>query len=148
WLYAQDSGQPLRTAPATLLHKQPGGPFQNPPCLAKRGNSTRRVHGNAGRPAAYNGLPRTRGCPGVMEQPFIIAKSALGGGIALSAEERARHVYIVGKSGSGKSTVLFNLAMHDICAGEGVAVLDPHGDLAEALINAVPASRTHEVCYL
>ena len=38
-------------------------------------------------------------------------------------EERERHVYLVGKSGSGKSTALFNLAMHDIYAGEGVAVL-------------------------
>src|SRR5713226_5153488 len=38
--------------------------------------------------------------------------------------------------------------MHDICAGEGVAVIDPHGDLAEAIINAMPPERTHEVCYL
>ena len=47
-------------------------------------------------------------------QPPIIATTAIGGGIAFSREERERHLYIVGKSGSGKSTVLFNLAMHDI----------------------------------
>lgn len=81
-------------------------------------------------------------------EPPIIAKTSTGGGIALTREERERHVYIVGKSGSGKSTVLFNLAMHDILAGEGVCVIDPHGDLAEALIEALPPSRTHEVCYL
>jgi hypothetical protein len=80
--------------------------------------------------------------------PPIIATTALGHGVALSREERERHVYIVGKSGSGKSTVLFNLAMHDIYAGEGVCVVDPHGDLAEAIIDALPPSRTHEVCYL
>jgi hypothetical protein len=80
-------------------------------------------------------------------KPPIVATNALGGGIAFSREERERHVFIVGKSGSGKSTVLFNLAMHDIMAGEGTAVIDPHGDLAEAIIDAMPPERTHEVCY-
>lgn len=82
------------------------------------------------------------------EHPPIIARTSMGGGIALSREERERHVYIVGKSGSGKSTALFNLAMHDITAGEGVAVIDPHGDLADAIIDAMPPERTHDVCYL
>jgi hypothetical protein len=80
-------------------------------------------------------------------EPPIIATNATGGGVAFSREERERHVFIVGKSGSGKSTVLFNLAMHDIMAGEGVAVIDPHGDLAEAIIDSIPPERTHEVCY-
>jgi hypothetical protein len=80
-------------------------------------------------------------------EPPIIARNAVGGGIVFSREERERHLYIVGKSGAGKSTVLFNLAMHDIMAGEGIAVIDPHGDLAEAIIDAIPPERTHEVCY-
>jgi hypothetical protein len=63
-------------------------------------------------------------------------------------QERERHVYIVGKSGSGKSTVLFNLAMADIVAGEGVAVIDPHGDLAQDILDAIPRSRINDVCYL
>jgi type IV secretory pathway VirB4 component len=82
------------------------------------------------------------------EQRHIIASTATGGPVAFSREERERHLYIVGKSGSGKSTVLFNLAMADIAAGEGVAVIDPHGDLAEAIIDAIPPERTHQVCYL
>src|ERR1019366_8257645 len=82
------------------------------------------------------------------EHHHIIATTATGGGVAFSREERERHIYIVGKSGSGKSTVLFNLAMSDIAAGEGVAVIDPHGDLAEAIIDAIPPERTHQVCYL
>src|SRR6266851_59097 len=91
-----------------------------------------------------------RELPRAMEHntPPIIAKTATGGGVAFTRQERERHVYLVGKSGSGKSTALFNLAMHDICAGEGVAVIDPHGDLAEAIIDAMPPERTHEVCYL
>jgi tRNA isopentenyl-2-thiomethyl-A-37 hydroxylase MiaE len=83
-----------------------------------------------------------------MEPEPIIATTATGDGIAFSRHERERHLYLVGKSGSGKSTALFNLAMHDIYAGEGVAVIDPHGDLAEAIIDALPPERTHEVCYL
>jgi energy-coupling factor transporter ATP-binding protein EcfA2 len=81
-------------------------------------------------------------------EPPIIAKTALGGGIVLSHEERKRHVYVVGKSGSGKSTLLFNLAMHDIHAGAGVCVLDPHGDLADAIVDAMPRFRMQDTCYL
>src|SRR5258708_29943786 len=78
----------------------------------------------------------------------IIAKTANGRAVVFSRQERERHIYLVGKSGSGKSTALFNLAMHDIYGGEGVAVIDPHGDLAEGIIDALPPWRTHEVCYL
>jgi len=77
----------------------------------------------------------------------VIAKT-IWADVSLSREERERHVYIVGKSGSGKSTTLFNLAMYDIADGEGVAVIDPHGDLAEAVADCIPADRTHAVCYL
>jgi hypothetical protein len=77
----------------------------------------------------------------------IIARGA-GSGIVLSPEDRKRHVYVVGKSGSGKSTLLFNMAMHEIRAGQGVAVIDPHGDLADAIVDALPRSRIHDTCYL
>ncbi|MGD0022999.1 MAG: hypothetical protein ABSC37_00030 [Xanthobacteraceae bacterium] len=50
--------------------------------------------------------------------PIPIATTAVGSGVVFSREERARHVYIVGKSGAGKSTFLFNLAMGDIYTGE------------------------------
>lgn len=81
-------------------------------------------------------------------QSFSVATTAHGAGVVFSREERQRHVYIIGKSGSGKSTFLFNLAMGDIYAGEGVAVIDPHGDLAEDILDAIPRSRINDVCYL
>lgn len=81
-------------------------------------------------------------------QTISIATTASGGNVRFSREERERHVYIVGKSGSGKSTFLFNLAMGDISRGEGVAVIDPHGDLALEILDAIPRSRINEVCYL
>jgi DNA helicase HerA-like ATPase len=85
-----------------------------------------------------------------MEPDIIIpiATTSHGGGVVFSREERERHVYIVGKSGSGKSTFLFNLAMSDIMAREGVAVIDPHGDLALDILDAIPRSRINDVFYL
>jgi hypothetical protein len=81
-------------------------------------------------------------------EPFSIATTSHGSGVVFTREERERHIWIVGKSGSGKSTFLFNLVMDDICAGEGVAVIDPHGDLATDILDAVPRRRINDVCYL
>jgi len=86
--------------------------------------------------------------PRHMELPHAYIARTTWGDVALTRDERERLVYIVGKSGSGKSTTLFNLAMHDIMAGEGVAIIDPHGDLAEAVADCIPPERTHQVCYL
>ena len=80
--------------------------------------------------------------------PFSIATTAGGAGVYFTPEERERHLYIVGKSGSGKSTLMFNLAMGDIVAGHGVAIVDPHGDLALDILDAIPRSRINDVCYL
>jgi DNA helicase HerA-like ATPase len=81
-------------------------------------------------------------------EPSSIATTASGSGVIFSREEGERHVYIVGKSGSGKSTFLFNLAVSDIYAGDGVAVIDPHGDLAMDILDAIPRSRINDMCYL
>jgi DNA helicase HerA-like ATPase len=72
-----------------------------------------------------------------MELELIaIATTAGGAPVVFSRYERERHLYIVGKSGGGKSTFLYNLAMGDILSGEGVAVIDPHGDLALDILDA------------
>ncbi len=60
-------------------------------------------------------------------------------------DDRRRHVYIVGKTGMGKSTLLENMVFSDIQSGKGLAVIDPHGDLAEAILDFVPKSRTNDV---
>jgi hypothetical protein len=84
-----------------------------------------------------------------MEPDIIpIATTASGSGVVFSREERERHIWIIGKSGTGKSTFLYNLAMGDIHAGEGIAVIDPHGDLALDILDAIPRSRINDVCYL
>ena len=60
-------------------------------------------------------------------------------------EDRRRHTYVIGKTGMGKSTLLENMLYEDIQAGRGVAVIDPHGDLADAVLSFVPASRINDV---
>ncbi len=59
--------------------------------------------------------------------------------------DRRRHIYIIGKTGMGKSTLLENMVFSDIQAGRGVAVVDPHGDLADAVLDFVPSWRTNDV---
>lgn len=66
----------------------------------------------------------------------------------LDPEERRRHLYVIGQTGTGKSTLLLNLIRQDLVAGEGLALLDPHGDLAEAVLAHVPRSRTNDLVYV
>lgn len=63
----------------------------------------------------------------------------------IKATDRRRHIYIIGKTGMGKSTLLENMIYSDIQAGKGVAIVDPHGDLAEDVLNFVPSHRTNDV---
>jgi hypothetical protein len=63
----------------------------------------------------------------------------------IRTDDRRRHVYILGKTGMGKSTLLENMIFSDIHAGRGVGVIDPHGDLAEAIPQFVPKHRSNDV---
>ncbi len=61
--------------------------------------------------------------------------------------DRRQHLVCLGKTGMGKSTLLESLILQDILRGEGVALLDPHGDLAERLLDLIPPWRTDDLCY-
>lgn len=65
----------------------------------------------------------------------------------IKTDDRRRHMYLIGKTGMGKSTILENMIVEDIRAGRGVAVVDPHGDLAEKVIKFVPTHRLNDVIY-
>jgi hypothetical protein len=67
--------------------------------------------------------------------------------IRLALEDRQRHIYAVGQTGTGKSTFLENLALQDMLMGNGFAFIDPHGDTAERLLAMVPKERTEDVIY-
>jgi hypothetical protein len=67
---------------------------------------------------------------------------------SLSLDERVRHIAVIGATGAGKSTLLRYLAAQDIARGDGLLVLDPMGDLSEAILGDVPIWRHNHVCYL
>lgn len=62
-------------------------------------------------------------------------------------KDRQGHMYVIGKTGTGKSTLLKNLIISDIRKGEGLALIDPHGDLAEDILHFVPEDRMEDVIY-
>jgi len=61
--------------------------------------------------------------------------------------DRRRHVYSVGKTGTGKSTLIANMAIDDLKKGRGLAVIDPHGDLCETLLDYIPRNRINDTVY-
>ncbi len=65
----------------------------------------------------------------------------------LDVTSRRQHVYVIGQTGAGKSTLLRNLILQDIENGAGVAVIDPHGDLAADILDNIPPARTNDVVY-
>src|SRR6185436_1506915 len=65
----------------------------------------------------------------------------------IKAKDRTRHMYVIGKTGMGKSTLLENMAIQDIQNGEGLAIIDPHGSFAEKMLDYVPEHRIDDVIY-
>ncbi|MEK7177187.1 MAG: type IV secretory system conjugative DNA transfer family protein [Patescibacteria group bacterium] len=65
----------------------------------------------------------------------------------IKAEDRSKHVYVIGKTGMGKSTLLENMAIQDIQNGNGIAFIDPHGGTAEKLLEYIPKERAKDVLY-
>ena len=63
-------------------------------------------------------------------------------------DDRRRHMYIIGKTGTGKSTLIANLAINDIRNGKGICIVDPHGDLCETILDYIPSYRINDVIYM
>ena len=62
-------------------------------------------------------------------------------------KDRLQHIYVIGKSGTGKSTLLRNMALSDIGRGNGLCVIDPHGDIAQGIVKHIPESRKQDLIY-
>lgn len=65
----------------------------------------------------------------------------------IKTDDRRRHMYLLGKTGMGKTTMLENMMLSDIYAGHGLAIVDPHGDTAEKIIDFIPKNRINDVIY-
>jgi len=84
------------------------------------------------------------------EDGIIIGKSVFRAEeriVRILKNDRGRHFYIIGQTGTGKSVLLQEMIRQDIEAGEGVALIDPHGDLAEKVLALIPPSRAEDVIY-
>src|SRR5947209_2461753 len=66
----------------------------------------------------------------------------------IKREDRFSHIYIIGKTGTGKSTLIESMARQDMLLGRGFALIDPHGDLVERVAAHVPQSRRPDLIYL
>jgi hypothetical protein len=87
---------------------------------------------------------------GMSEEGMIIGTNIAQGKediIRLADDDRRRHVYIIGQTGTGKSVFLENCIVQDMYAGKGLAFIDPHGDTAEKLMAKVPPNRAKDVIY-
>lgn len=88
-----------------------------------------------------------------MENPeritYFAATDARGRHVpfGIKAKDRDRHMYVIGKTGMGKSTLLENMAIQDIRNGEGFAFIDPHGGTVERLLDYIPEERIKDVVY-
>lgn len=65
----------------------------------------------------------------------------------IKTDDRRRHMYVIGKTGMGKTTLLENMVLSDVMAGHGVCYIDPHGDTAEKLLDYIPSHRINDVVY-
>jgi len=86
----------------------------------------------------------------IMDEGFLLGTNEFRGvkkPIRLSTNDRRRHAYIIGQTGTGKSKLLENLAFQDMMDGKGFAFIDPHGDSAEELLGMVPKERVEDVIY-
>jgi len=84
------------------------------------------------------------------DKGVLIGKSVFRGqskDIYITDDDRRRHIYVIGQTGTGKSTLLGNMIVDDIKKGKGVAIIDPHGDLAENALSYVPQNRIDDVIY-
>jgi hypothetical protein len=91
--------------------------------------------------------PMPRPVPSVMPREGRVLGTGFldGRAVALSHADRLRHTYVVGQTGTGKSTLLLNMALQDIREGKGVCVIDPHGDLIDGILDRYPRERAEDL---
>lgn len=89
--------------------------------------------------------------PDVPSEGIVVGKNVIHGQshyVRLSEDDRRRHMYVVGQTGTGKSTLFLKMILQDIEAGKGVAVIDPHGELISEIMPRVPEQRMEDVVYV
>lgn len=134
-------GNPAGSGPAFLLSHEEIATLWHPPTVGVATENLA-VASFIERPAPAN-LP-----VGDAEGDIVLGRvrhRSDGRSVGLRRDDRRRHVYVVGRTGMGKSTLLLNQIALDLQAGRGLCLIDPHGDLAEAVLGLVPPERTNDI---
>ena len=140
--HAQDVVQRRSRRSGMILNSHELVAFVHPPSKEVRSPRLRREVG------------RTKLAPSAVQSgpgALVLGKNQHGGqvrAVSLTPDQRVRHMHVIGASGTGKSTFLLNLILQDIRRGEGVGVIDPHGDLIEAILDRIPENRIKDVVLL
>lgn len=103
-------------------------------------------------PGLWRGEGKTRAAPAeVLESGCLLGENQHAGvreSVRLQVEARVKHVHVIGASGTGKSTLLVRMILEDVEAGNGVGVLDPHGDLVDEVAARIPSERLGDCVFL
>jgi len=110
-------------------------------------------------PTVFTAIPRIKYLkakeapppPNLPEEGVVIGESVFRGDvkkIKISDEDRRRHIYIVGQTGTGKTTFMTNMIIDDIRHGKGVALIDPHGEFVSNILGLIPKSRCEDVAVI
>jgi Type IV secretion-system coupling protein DNA-binding domain len=104
---------------------------------------------NGGITKLYSGNRTTKAVPLIAtNHPYVVGINNHNGKetpVTLSIEQRTKHMHLLGATGTGKSTLISQLALQDILNGNGIAVIDPHGDLIDEIICRIPQERQKDV---
>lgn len=131
-----------RPGPPFLLSTEEVASLFHPPNQTVRAPNLARVESREFEPPpALSKFAAQSGVTSIGRTQFRSQQDSVG----LAIDDRRRHLAILGKTGTGKTTLLQNLLAADIAAGRGVACVDPHGDLADSLLELIPRSRTNDV---
>ncbi len=88
--------------------------------------------------------------PDLPNSGLLIGKSVYRGreeNVFLTEDDRRRHLYVIGQTGTGKTNLILNMAIQDVKDGKGLAIIDPHGDLVQDVLNSIPQKRYEDVIY-
>lgn len=129
-------------SPAFLLSSEELATLWHPSTATVRAPTMTVVESREAEPPAQLPTPATHPDLAVLGVATFRAQQQACG---ILPDDRRRHVYIAGKTGMGKSTLLHRLVSSDIAAGRGIGLIDPHGDLCDAVLASVPAHRTNDV---
>ena len=132
---------PIRHEPLRFIFDgQAAGEVFRLPVIAKKGRAS--FPGLRVRHARY--LEAPEGLPGEGVRLGHAHRRGNQVGVFLKTDDHRRHVYTVGQTGVGKSSLILKMALENIRRGEGVAVIDPHGDLIQLLLDRIPAERVED----